>query len=128
MADLLPPIVAVDIATTAQKFQDPQAAVEKAIEATQNIQTDDQQQNMLLDWMAKMHKKDPQKLGTALLNVQQQRLQNELERMAASEASQPRVQNNGIRAESVILQKKEPLTQEAINSALRAAQSRSNIL
>ncbi len=126
MADLLPPIVAVDIATTAQKFQDPQAAVEKAIEATQNIQTDDQQQNMLLDWMAKME--DPQKLGTALLNVQQQRLQNELERMAASEASQPRVQNNGIRAESVILQKKEPLTQEAINSALRAAQSRSNIL
>ena len=86
MADLssLPPIVAVDIAATAQKFQDPQAAVEKAIEATQNIQTDEQQQNMLLDWMAKLQKKDPQKLGTALLNVQQQRLQKELERMAAS--------------------------------------------
>ena len=86
---------------------------------------------MLLEWLAKMgtDKKGAQKqVDAALLNVQQLRVQKELERMAASDASQPRVQNNGIRAESASLQRKELLSQEAINNSLRAAQSRFNIL
>ena len=82
----------------------------------------------MADWLGEVNDENMnnEEVKSALLNASQQRVFKELERMAAEEEVEPKIQNNGIREDVTI--EKGPMTQQSMNDFLRALQPQSNIL